>query len=105
MVRTTEIVDKGIDVFLLHRFRGCKPVGLENIADSLSHAPHRLHEGRDFVGVVGVVINDEVPSVIEMNIKAPFDAFEFPEMVGNILEGNSHFMEEGNAGKGIIEVM
>jgi len=74
MVRITEIPCEGLNVFLLHRSRGCKPVRLKNITDSLPHLFHRLHEGRDFVGVVGIVINDEMLSVIEMNVKAPFDA-------------------------------
>ena len=57
------------------------------------------------MGIVGIIINDEVPFVPEMNIKASFDTPELPEMGRNVHEGNSHLMEKGNTGEGIIKVM
>jgi hypothetical protein len=66
-------------------------MGLKDVTDAFSDIFHCLHERRDFMWVVCVVINHKIFSVAEMDIKPSFYPLEFMEYVCDIAERNPNF--------------
>src|SRR4030042_1244193 len=105
MVIIIKVLRKGFNIFLFHQSCWTKAVRLKNIAYTFFDILHCLHERRDFMWIMGIVINNKVFTIIEMNIKTSLYSLKFMDYVCNIFHRNSHLRKHSNTGKGIIKVV
>ena len=74
-------------------------MGLENITDFIADLLHQLHKALDLVGVVGIIVYDQIPAVIAMDIEPPFNAREIREYCCYGLAAYAEFRKECDACK------
>lgn len=76
-VRGPEVIHEHLNIFVLHQ--SCRPesVWLEYITGRFPQALYRLHERSYLVGVMGIVIDNEMVPVVQIDVEAPVYAVKF----------------------------
>src|SRR5208283_197296 len=101
----TQVLCKGLNVFLFHHARGRIAVRLEYITYTVTNFLNGLHKGSQLMRVVGVIIDNQPLPVVKVNIKPPLKAGELTEHPGNIFILKTQFLQECYAGKCIIQII
>ncbi len=105
MVSFAEIPYECFNISLFHQ--SCRPVtmGLEDITDLGADSPGTIHQRFYFVRIVGIIINDQMRAVVQVNIETPFNTRKIRNDFRNSFQSNSLFRKQGNTCNGIIEII
>ena len=80
-------------------------MGLENITDFIADLLYSSDKTLDLVGVMGIIVYNQIPAVIAMDIKPSFNARKFREYGSYRLQAYSEFRKQRDACKAVVEIV